>query len=304
MTKRKYLSDDDLRIILESDEFSRSDEDEESNTSENEEDDEVVGNIEEVIQDLQLEEEDEELDSQSPKVPEIVKWTAYESDSEEIKKFLGLLIWMGLARLGSIPSYWSTRDIYKNNVAVKIMSRNRFELLLSNIHFSNNEEIPQGDRLGKIQPLIDALQKKYQDIMITAEDFVIDETRIPWRGDEEENAGADGGCNADPPSTSRASNTNRKRKNKQKPIAILAYNRGKAGIDLSDQICSYTTTLRKGIKWYRKLGIEYFLECPPYLSYVTSTEIQRVAHIWVTERTVIKVVSPIYGRRGSQCVKN
>ncbi|GLV46483.1 hypothetical protein CBL_20812 [Carabus blaptoides fortunei] len=34
---------------------------------------------------------------------------------------------------------------------------------------------------------------------------------------------------------------------------------------------------------------------------MASTEIQRVAHIWVTERTVIKVVSPIYGRRGSQC---
>lgn len=268
MAKRKYLSDDDLRIILESDEFVRSDEDEECadfssddsikdpgynpspNTSENEEDDEVVENIEEVIQDLQLEEESEELDRQSPEVPEIFKWTEYEgrhktftftgnsglqidvaeditpfdaftlfvddeiiniivvetnryaeqkfnnnqtksksrmtkwvpTDSEEIKKFLGLLIWMGLVRLGSIPSYWSTSDIYKNNVAAKIMSRNRFELLLSNIHFSNNEEIPQGDRLGKIQPLIDALQKKFQDIMIPAQDFVIDETLIPWRG--------------------------------------------------------------------------------------------------------------------------
>lgn len=96
MAKRKYLSDDELRIILESDEFFRSDEDEECadfssddstkdpgyspspNTLENEEDDEVAENIEEVIQDLQLEEESEESDSQSPEVPEIVKWAEYE----------------------------------------------------------------------------------------------------------------------------------------------------------------------------------------------------------------------------------
>lgn len=43
-------------------------------------------------------------------------------------------------------------------------------------------------------------------------------------GDEEEDAGADGGCSADQPSTSRASNNNRKRKNKQKPISIPAIN--------------------------------------------------------------------------------
>ena len=80
IAKRKYLSDADLRIILESDEFLRSDENEKcadfssddsikdpgynpsSNTSENEEDDEVVENMEDIIQDLQLEEESEELD--------------------------------------------------------------------------------------------------------------------------------------------------------------------------------------------------------------------------------------------------
>ena len=42
-------------------------------------------------------------------------------------------------------------------------------------------------------------------------------------------------------------------KNKEKPLPICEYNKGKAGIDYPDQTGSYATTFRKGIKWYRKL---------------------------------------------------
>lgn len=48
-------------------------------------------------------------------------------------------------------------------------------------------------------------------------------------------------------------------KNKKKPRAIHFYNKGKCGIDLSDQMASYATSLRKGVKWYRKLATELLL---------------------------------------------
>ena len=51
----------------------------------------------------------------------------------------------------------------------------------------------------------------------------------------------------------------RSRKATEKPLAVLAYNREKGSIDLSDQMTSYVTTLRKGVKWYRKLAIELLL---------------------------------------------
>lgn len=44
-----------------------------------------------------------------------------------------------------------------------------------------------------------------------------------------------------------------------KPLAVVEYNEGKCGIDYSDQMVSYATTIRKGIKWYRKLGIQFLL---------------------------------------------
>ena len=47
-----------------------------------------------------------------------------------------------------------------------------------------------------------------------------------------------------------------------KPLAVAEYNEGKCGIDYSDQMVSYATTIRKGIKWYGKLGVQLLLPIP------------------------------------------
>ena len=44
-----------------------------------------------------------------------------------------------------------------------------------------------------------------------------------------------------------------------KPLAVVEYNEGKCGIDYSDQTAFNATTIKKGIKWYRKLGIQLLL---------------------------------------------
>ena len=41
-----------------------------------------------------------------------------------------------------------------------------------------------------------------------------------------------------------------------KPDAIIAYNTGKCGIDKSDQMASYSTCNRRGVKWCRKVFCE------------------------------------------------
>ena len=46
-------------------------------------------------------------------------------------------------------------------------------------------------------------------------------------------------------------------KYKQKPLPICDYSKGKAEIDNIGHMGSYPTTLRNGMKWYRKLTIEY-----------------------------------------------
>lgn len=43
----------------------------------------------------------------------------------------------------------------------------------------------------------------------------------------------------------------------RKPLCILTYNDNKKGIDYSDQMSAYYTTLRRGLKWYRKVMMEF-----------------------------------------------
>lgn len=91
------------------------------------------------------------------------KWVP--TDSKEIKLFSGLLIWMGLVEMPNLGSYWSTKHRYKNYVAQKTMSRNRFELLLRFWHFSDNKKAPEGDRIYKIRNIIDKIVNRFQNVM-------------------------------------------------------------------------------------------------------------------------------------------
>ncbi|XP_023241131.1 piggyBac transposable element-derived protein 4-like [Centruroides sculpturatus] len=104
-----------------------------------------------------------------------------DTSTGEIKKFLGLLLWMGLVKYPKLADYWSTKKIYKNYVASPTTSRNRFESLLSMWHFSNNEE-SNGDRIYKINPLKDLLEALYKYYNIPGEYLCIDETIVPFRG--------------------------------------------------------------------------------------------------------------------------
>lgn len=40
---------------------------------------------------------------------------------------------------------------------------------------------------------------------------------------------------------------------------VHSYNQAKCGIDLSDQMASYVTSLRKSERWYGKLATEFLL---------------------------------------------
>ncbi|XP_049878455.1 piggyBac transposable element-derived protein 2-like [Pectinophora gossypiella] len=62
------------------------------------------------------------------------------------------------------------------------MSRNRFELLLQNLHFVDNEKADTTDRIYKIRGLIDILNKSFRQYYFPKEDVCVDESQVPYRG--------------------------------------------------------------------------------------------------------------------------
>lgn len=101
----------------------------------------------------------------------------------EIEKFLGIILWMGLCNFPKITNYWSSNIIYNNNIK-NYMTRNRFELILRVLHFNNNEDatVPLTDRLRKLSPFLSKLKERFQEVIVPAEELCIDETIVPFRG--------------------------------------------------------------------------------------------------------------------------
>lgn len=100
---------------------------------------------------------------------------------EEMEIFIGIQIWMGLVNMPRLADYWTSKVLYKNQVS-KVMSRNRFELLLANWHFSNNEDAETTDRLYKISPLTTLMVRDFKKYFTPKQDICIDETLVPFRG--------------------------------------------------------------------------------------------------------------------------
>lgn len=94
-----------------------------------------------------------------------------------------MLIWMGLDKKPTLKDYFSTNLLYKNDVGkYTCMSRMLLELLLSNLHFANNEMPDPNSRLYKIQSLANELVSKFQAAYTPNKEVCIDETMIPFRG--------------------------------------------------------------------------------------------------------------------------
>ncbi|CAF4947421.1 unnamed protein product [Pieris macdunnoughi] len=100
----------------------------------------------------------------------------------EIKKFLGLILYMGIVKLPKLAYYWSKDKILGQNFPSTVMSRNRFELLLQYLHFSDNLTADRNDRISKIRPIIDALNATFQKYYAPKEDICVDESQVPYRG--------------------------------------------------------------------------------------------------------------------------
>ena len=74
------------------------------------------------------------------------------TNAEEIKKFLGLVLFMGLAKFPKTGDYWSKHIIFRNKF-------NRFQLLLRHIHFEDNAIDDETTKLHKMKITVEQLVK-------------------------------------------------------------------------------------------------------------------------------------------------
>lgn len=91
----------------------------------------------------------------------------------------GILIWTGLVALPSYELYWITSNIFNTNFGL-IMSRNRFEILMQMLHFSNNTTADKTNRLYKLGSVIDDIIINSNHCMQPQEDLCVDESLVKF----------------------------------------------------------------------------------------------------------------------------
>ena len=80
------------------------------------------------------------------------------TDRAEMRKFLGIVMLMGIFPLPKISLYWSKSQL---QLILDSMDRDRLQMLMRMLHFYDNEE-PNTYRMRKVQFLLDMLITNYQ----------------------------------------------------------------------------------------------------------------------------------------------
>ena len=94
----------------------------------------------------------------------------------EITSLIGIMMKMGIVQLPQYMLYWSHQLRYPP--VADVMSRNRFQQLMENLHFVNNDDIDKNDKLAKITSIINAVRDEC--VKVEPEEYhSVDEQIIP-----------------------------------------------------------------------------------------------------------------------------
>lgn len=106
--------------------------------------------------------------------------TTFLTDEIEVKKFIGVLLYMGVCNLPAIEDYWANETRVPQ--VADMMSSKRFRLLRSLLHFNDNDQaVGSNDRFFKIRPVFDAITENFLSIPATTEQSV-DEVMVAYKG--------------------------------------------------------------------------------------------------------------------------
>ena len=103
--------------------------------------------------------------------------------TEEMRKFLGLIILMGQVRKENIRDYWSNDPTISTPIFPRTMSRNCFESIWQAWNFNNIiQQTQDSGQLFKIWPVYEYFVQKFRSVYSPKQELSLDEAMISWQG--------------------------------------------------------------------------------------------------------------------------
>ena len=100
----------------------------------------------------------------------------------EIMHFVGILLLSGYNTLPEINDYWSNLEDLGVPLGSRSMSWNRFQDIKKYVHVADNNNLQPGNKVAKVSPLYDLLNKNLQRFGIFKSTLSIDELMCPYYG--------------------------------------------------------------------------------------------------------------------------
>jgi len=115
---------------------------------------------------------------ESFKYSRYTKWK--ETDENEIKTYIGAILYMTILNLPDLDNYWEKNTIFETKLG-QYISRNRFEIISKFLHLCNNEK-KNKDRLFKVREYCDHITSNFKRYCQPGIFLTIDEYIIPFQG--------------------------------------------------------------------------------------------------------------------------
>lgn len=100
----------------------------------------------------------------------------------EIRAFLGVLLLSGYLQPSRRRMFWEREKDTHNELIAEAISRDRFEYIMSNLHFADNHNLDKKDKFAKLRPLFRHINAKFLENALTQKSHSIDEAMVPYYG--------------------------------------------------------------------------------------------------------------------------
>lgn len=108
--------------------------------------------------------------------------TSFSLDMSDLDVFIGIMLLTGYHSLPRERMYWCRDEDVQITYVSSKMSRNRFTEIKKFLHVADNDKITTGDKIYKVRPLMDIVNRKLQQFAIFSRFLSIDEEMVPHFG--------------------------------------------------------------------------------------------------------------------------
>ena len=115
------------------------------------------------------------------------QWLRSSFNVLQLMKFLALTLVMGLVSYPRLEDYWTTSWPFASSTFSRIMSRDRFSLVMRFLHLNDSTRYirkgePGHDPIFKLRPLIDPLLRRFKETYRAGRELSVDESMIGFKG--------------------------------------------------------------------------------------------------------------------------